>query len=628
MTISSISSNPISSTNTNHTYGLSGSGIDVDSMVKKLMTAATIPYTKMWQKEQLAEWKKAEYNTFYNSINTYNTNTVFNYTLQSTTLPQIGTSSNTSVATVTANADAADINHSLNVTQLASSVTETSSAALSFNSSQSTLAGQLGMADTSQLNFTINGKSFTIDPTKQTIYDVVNSINNAGANVKANYDTTLNRFFLYSTNTGSNAGISFAGSNDKALNFISNNLNLPSAEVRDSSASVSSGTIGAGGNANQTIQSLFGISTAFTLKINSYNSTTGLATGAQQSITVNPTDNLSTVLTNIQNATGGGSVTYDAVNDKVNLQAAAGTYFDFSGSDQTAKNFLSSKLKLNVGPMTGQDAQFTLDGTSLTESSNNFTISGVTYNLLSSGSTTVSVAADVDKIVSNVQSLVDSYNTMLSGLNAEVSQSVYSDYLPLTDDQKSSMKDSDITAWNTKAKSGLLHNDSILQNAINAMRSNVYTPISGLTGKYNSAASIGITTGDYTENGKLYLDTNKLKTALQADPTIVNKIFGTTGSSSDTSSQGIAVRLNNSLKNTVSQIKTEAGITADTSADTSSNLAIQINDYKTRLTDMSTKLQDLQTRYYNEFDAMETALQQLNSQSSFISSLTGSSSKG
>lgn len=623
MTISSISSNPLSSSNLNHTYGLSGSGIDVDSMVKKLMTAATVPYTKMWQKEQRAEWKKAEYNTFYNSINTYNTSTVFNYTLQSTTLPQIGTSSNISVATVTANADAANINHSLTVTQLASSVTQTSSAALSFNSSQSTLAGQLSMTDTSKLNFTINGKSFTIDPTKQTIYDVVNSINNAGANVKANYDTTLNRFFLYSTNTGSNAGISFAGSNDKALNFISNNLNLPAAEVRDTSASISSGPIGAGGNANQTIQTLFGISTAFTLKVNTYNSTTGLAAGTQKSITVNPTDNLSTVLTNIQTATG-GSVTYDAVNDKVSLQAAAGTYFDFSGSDQTAKNFLSSKLKLNVAPMTGQDAQFTLDGTSLTESSNNFTISGVTYNLLSSGSTTVSISADVDKIVSNVQSFVDSYNTMLSSLTTEVSQPVYSDYLPLTDDQKSQMKDSDIAAWNAKAKSGLLHNDSILQNVINAMRSNVSDPISGLTGKYNSAASIGITTGDYTENGKLHLDTNKLKVALQADPSIVNKIFGTAGSSSNSSSQGIAVRLNNSLKNTVSQIKTIAGITADTTTDTSSNLAIQINDYKTRLTDMSSKLQDLQTRYYNEFDAMESALQQLNSQSSFISSLTSS----
>lgn len=628
MTISTISSNPIANTNTNHTYGLSGSGIDVDSMVKKLMTAATIPYTQMWQKEQQAEWKKAEYNTFYNSINTFNTSTVFNYTMQSMTLPQIASSSSTAVATATANADAGDINHSLTVNTLATGVVETSSGNITTGSDKNTLADQFGLAAGTTLNIQISdgttSKTISVNTSTDSINSLVSDINSSGLNIKANYDATLDRFFLNTTQTGSKAKIDFSanGSGSNEANFLTNNLKLS-----------------LGGASASTLANQFGLSGSFTLNVTN---NTSMKTGT---VSINTaTDSLQTFLNKLNAAGVNAVASYDPVADKVNITTSDGsdlTFAEAPGSNG-GMNFLTNKLLLpasttlgsssssnviNVPKLmsSGHDAAINLDGTDLTESSNNFTISGVTYNLASTGSTTVSVAADVNTIVSNVQSFVNAYNTMLTSLNTEVSQPVYSNYLPLTDDQKSQMKDSDITAWTTKAKSGLLHNDSILQDAINNMRNNISDPISGLTGTYNSTASIGITTGDYTENGILHLDTDKLKAALQADPAIVNKIFGTTGSSGNTNSQGIAVRLNNSLNNTVSQIQTVAGITPDTTTDTSSNLAIQIKDYTSRLTAMSTQLQDLQTRYYNEFDAMESALQQLNSQSSFISSLTSSS---
>lgn len=622
-----ISSNPLtSSSTTQHTYGLSGSGIDVDSQVQSLMKAATVPYTKLWQQEQQAEWKKAEYNTFYNSINTYNTN-VFNYTLQGTLLPQIATSSNTSIATATANADAGDINHSLTVSQLATGVSETSTAAITpTGNSKTTLQSQFGLTSSNTFNISItnNGttKSITVDPT-QSIYTLVSQINNAGVNVKANYDATLDRFFLYTANTGSTAKIDFSGSDTAGMNFLNNNLKLGGASI---------GTIGTSGVASSAAVSMASgkdqtslLQDAFTGLVGSSPFKLSLTNGSTtNTVTIDPSSqSLNDVITAINGAGVNASASYDAVSGKFTLQASSGT-LSLAGSDQAALNFFTGNLNL---PASGQDAQITLDGTSLTEPSNNFTISGVTYNLQSTGSTNVSVAADVDKIVSNVQSFVDSYNTMLSSLNTEVSQPVYSDYMPLTDDQKSAMKDSDITAWNAKAKSGLLHNDSILQTAINSMRDNVASPIAGLTGKYTSAASIGITTGDYTEGGKLYLDKDKLRAALQADPTIVNKIFGSAGSSTNVSSQGIAVRLHNTLNTAVSQIKMVAGTTADTKTDSNSNLAKRITDYNTRLTALSTKLQDLQTRYYKQFDAMETALQQMNSQSSWFTSMTSSSSK-
>lgn len=629
MTTSPISSNPLSASNATakHTYGLSGSGIDVDAQVKALMTAASVPYVKMWQKEQQAEWKKAEYNTFYNSINTFNTSTVFNYTLQSTLQLQLATSSSTTVASATANADAAAVSHSLAVTQLAAGVSETSSSAITTGATKDTLVNQFGLASgTFNISITNNGvqKTIAVDPT-QSINSLVSNINNAGVNVKANYDATLDRFFLYTTNTGSSATIDFSGTSGTGMDFLINKLKLGVVGAGSSGTTGTAITM-TNNNPADTLKTSFpSITQPFTLNLSNG--------GNSSSLTIDPNvDTLNSLISKVSGATDPSTgkslnavASYNAAAKTVTLQTTSGT-LSLTGSDPAAISFLINQLNLPAKAQ-GQDAKFTLDGASLTEASNNFTISGVNYNLLSNGTTTVSVTPDINKIVSNVQSFVDSYNTMLSSLNTEISQPVFKDFLPLTDDQKSAMKDSDIIAWTAKAKSGLLYNDSILQGAINNMRNNISDPISGLTGTYTSAASIGITTGNYTEQGKLHLDTSKLQAALQADPTIVYKIFGTTGSSTNTGSQGIAVRLNKSLNNVISQIKTAAGMTADTTTDTSSNLALQISDYQTRLTQMSTQLQALQTRYYNQFSAMETALQKMNSQSSFISSLTSSSIK-
>ncbi|MCP6429385.1 flagellar filament capping protein FliD, partial [Klebsiella pneumoniae] len=78
------------------------------------------------------------------------------------------------------------------------------------------------------------------------------------------------------------------------------------------------------------------------------------------------------------------------------------------------------------------------------------------------GNATVSVKPDNDKTIANVKAFVEAYNTLLSKLNGEVAEARYKNFLPLTSDQKSAMSESDIKAWEEKAKSGLLHNDPIL----------------------------------------------------------------------------------------------------------------------------------------------------------------------
>ena len=71
------------------------------------------------------------------------------------------------------------------------------------------------------------------------------------------------------------------------------------------------------------------------------------------------------------------------------------------------------------------------------------------------------------------------------------------------------MSETQITAWETKAKSGLFHNDSSLKELINSMRNHMTATVDNGS-IYNSLASIGISSKNYTDKGKLYIDETKL----------------------------------------------------------------------------------------------------------------------
>ena len=492
---------------TTRVTNLGVSGMDIDQTVKDLMAAKRAPYDKMFQKKTLAEWKKASYNTMYNTISDFRT-TVFNNKLQATLAPKTASSANESIATVTANADAANVSHELEVTQLAEGVKKTSSAAITTGASKTTLASQFGISGSFDIKIANGSNSATITVNStDSIYDLVQDINNAGAGVTANYDATLDRFFLSTTDTGANSGISFADSSTEGLSF------------------------------------------------------------------------------------------------------------------------LSSNLKIDTTAASGKNAKFELDGVALEQQSNSFTISGVNYKLKATNidnPITVGVAADIDKTIENVKAFVESYNAMLSKVNTAVKETRYSDYAPLTTAQRAEMSETEAKLWDEKAKSGMLYNDPTLRSLVDSIRGDVSTPVSGISGKYTNAASIGITTGSYTEGGKLYVDETKLRTALTADPNAVNKIFGTDGATD--SQDGIAVRMYDTLKAAMDKIVSAGGVSAGVSDDTKSVLAKQINQYTKDMKALNERLEDMEDRYYAQFSAMETALTKLASQSSWLSQTFGSSS--
>ena len=498
---------------TTRVTGLGVSGMDVDQAVKDLMAAKRVPYDKMFQKKTQAEWKKASYNTMYNTISDFRT-TVFNNKLQATLAPKTASSANESIATVTANADAANVSHELEVTQLAEGVKRTSSGSITTGASKTTLASQFGISGSFDIKIANGSNSATITVNStDSIYDLVQDINDAGAGVTANYDATLDRFFMSTTNTGSDSGIDFTGSSANGLNFLKDNLKI-----------------------------------------------------------IDSTD-------------------------------AADISFS------------------------GKNATFKLDGVALEQQSNSFTISGVNYKLKSTniGSPiTVGVAADIDKTIENVKTFVESYNKMLETVNKAVKETRYKDYAPLTTAQRAELSETEAKLWDEKAKSGMLNNDPTLRSLVDNIRGDVSASVSGLSGKYNSAASMGITTGSYTEGGKLYVDETKLRSALTADPNAANKLFGTDGAAD--SQDGIAVRMYDTLKTAMDKIVSEGGVSAGVKDDTKSVLAKQITQYTKDMKALNERLEDMEDRYYSQFSAMETALTKLASQSSWLSSTFGTSS--
>ncbi len=70
----------------------------------------------------------------------------------------------------------------------------------------------------------------------------------------------------------------------------------------------------------------------------------------------------------------------------------------------------------------------------------------------------------------------------------------------------------------------------------------------------------------------------------------------------------------------------KAGVAAG-SSDTKSSLAKEMKSLDSRIDTTNSRISAMQERYYKQFDALETMMQRLNSQSSWISQLFGGSSQ-
>lgn len=594
--------NLIGAQNNNRVSGLA-SGIDVDSIVAKMMTAQSQPLVQMQQNLQLMEWQRDDYRSMNTLLNTLQTN-VSTLDLQGTYLAKTATSSNPAVLTATAGPTAGNATYTLSDITLATSA---------YNNSQSDI-GASGF-DASQSLWDMQGKlnnGFTW-----------NSVDVGTENQTVNSNGTV--FQLQHTGIDSGKpldiqvdGVDYTVVGSQPSNSSSNEVYVDSATGK----LYFSHDI----NASSTISSSYSYDNI------SFNVDTTGVDGKPVStpFTFDSTTSLNTILSTISQSSAGVTAFYDASNNRVSITRtdtgklnASGSQINFSG---VSSDFMTSSLQIDPAKESGgTDASYKINNSLVasTSHSNTVTFGGVTATLLaddSAGSVTISVSPNTDAVYKSISSFIDTYNTTIAGINEKISEQRNYDYPPLSDAQKASMNATDIATWTTKAQSGMLANDTILSGALSQIRMNLSNSVSATSNsQLNQLSQIGITTSpNYLDNGKLIIsDQAKLQQAISTNPQAVMELF--TNQSTDPAQQGIMQRLNNTITNAISQVEQQAGNTNMT--DTQYFLGQNIDDLNTQISDFKTKLVDIENGYYNQFTAMETAIQQANTQASYIQGL-------
>ncbi|CCF15993.1 flagellar hook-associated 2 C-terminus family protein [Brevibacillus laterosporus GI-9] len=246
----------------------------------------------------------------------------------------------------------------------------------------------------------------------------------------------------------------------------------------------------------------------------------------------------------------------------------------------------------------------------------------------------ITTAKDTEPVMTAIKEFVDTYNKVVDQFNKKMTEKVYRDFYPLIDEEKEAMKEKQIDKWEEKAKSGLLKSDSILSDVLTQMRSSFNTPVEGVEPPKNTLASIGIgpkksdglgSKFDYMENGKIYLDEEKLKDALSNDQERVIALFtngsGITSGSDSFKSQGLAQRIYSQTNAAMKKIGEKAGRTGTTSDN--SLISKDIRDINTRINAWEKKLKDKETSLWKKYSAMEQAINKLNAQGSNLLSKFG-----
>lgn len=632
-------------------FGGLATGLDTDSIIKQLMDAERAPLTRLYQNNQLLEWRKDGYREMTNLLRGFRDEffdiltATTNMTSPSAYKKFTVSSSEPTIVTATANSDAVETPHSITqITSLASAATVSSTAGIVLN-----LTGT-GPANT-DFSDGNNKISLTLDGVTKTV--AVQAMDYAGdfAALKTDLQSAIDSAFGAGKITVNQAGgtFTFAAANAKlTLSNASTNNALDHFNI----ASGSSNRLNLSAKLND-LSAVIGLtfdgSNNVVFKINN------------QTFTFNKdTDTLNDVISTVNNNSSAGvTMQYSTVTGKFTLTAKQKGAGETLNIENVGGNLFGAGGVLNfdsVGNVTsvtngkvtaGNDASFTLDGTTLTRNDNTFTIDGIKYSLLDTynvpldpvKSITITPSKDVDAVYDNIKAFVDKYNDVISQINDKLKQKKYKGYLPLTDEQKSEMKDTDVTNWEKRARSGLLRYDSILQSAVEKMRQAVYDSITGVTG---TLKSIGIdTTSDYTQGGKLVIDETKLRDAITNNPDQVQAIFSKTSTSVPSYSatlsaadrntryreEGIANRLYDIIQDNIRTTRDssgkkgflieKAGLIGD-STESLNLIETDIRRNNDAINDLIIRLNKKENAYYRKFTALEEYVSQMNAQSAWL----------
>ncbi|WP_045518446.1 flagellar filament capping protein FliD [Neobacillus niacini] len=327
------------------------SGMDTDTIVKKLMNAESISLNKLKQNQQKQTWLSDTYRQWNADLLAFRSNTILNMSLSKTYNTFDVTSSQENSVSATASGTSLAGTYSVSVKQLAGSATFTGDKVsldptkTLGNSVQGT--GQL-TADTSIAINVYNDpenpaslQSVTIDvKTTDTINDVVAKINGAkdstgkSLGLQAFYDPTLQQFTLKTKETGAGTKIDLSmNTSAESQVFLKNTLGLNTTNLV---ATGQNANVIFNGNEITTLTS----NNATIMGINfSFKSPTLDANGSVTASTVTVSQNIDGVMKNVKEFVD----QYNGLLEKINKAVSDPVYRDYLPLLEDQKSEMSEK---------------------------------------------------------------------------------------------------------------------------------------------------------------------------------------------------------------------------------------------------------------------------------------------
>lgn len=626
------------------------SGMDTESMVKELVSASSEKVNKIKQKKQDAEWKKEIWSGLNTKIyNFYKTQlsafkTVSNYKTKK------ATASDETKVTVKAGAGASNGTHSVSVEQTASSAYLTGDN-IKIKGNSYTRYNDAGLAtkftdmtDASGQSLNLAGQKILIsDGTKKVEYELGGTGTDGVASL-----SELNEKLA---KEGNFKGLS-ASIKDGKLTFT--NTTAKTADDGSKSGTtytVKADALGIDGTVGYDKDATAGntVSAAFTAKV-ADNFTSADISGTTKladlgikvgtTFSVNGKDFVVDDKSTINDFTTaiskmGVSASFDASHGRFYFNASktgAANDFNLTSSDSSALEALG--LGSGAEKVDARDAIIYYNNVKYTSDSNTLTVNGltITAKAKTDSAVNIEVAADTDSAYNTVKNFVKAYNDLIDEMNKYYNEKD-AGYDALTDDEKSKLSDTQIEKWEEKAKQGLLRRDDTLQTLLTNMRTTLnkgvtVTLADGST-KTMTLSSLGIVTGNYTENGKLHIlgdaddeeyasQDNKLRATLESDDGIISQVLGGTKEN-----PGVGTQMYDYLRKSMTRIE---GVRSTQTFYSDKTLDSEIDDYDDEIDKWEEKLQNLEDKYYNQFSKMEAAMAKMQSQQSYLSSLFGSAS--
>lgn len=260
-----------------------------------------------------------------------------------------------------------------------------------------------------------------------------------------------------------------------------------------------------------------------------------------------------------------------------------------------------------------------------------------TSDKIDKSSITFTEEIDADPLVDAISQMVDDYNALMAKLKTYLTEvpltnSSGTSYLPLTDEDSSTMTESAIDSYEEKAKTGILFGDSNIRSLYSSLGTVFSASSSFGMDLYSMGFDVGYGTSLSVSSDMVTLDTDKLK-EFMSTKSGVEKVRNAFVSSLDNggSADGVMQNLKSRMEQYGAVTGSTKGILVEAAGSELSSLSLMSNSMQTKIDTLNElieaweeKLSNKVTYYTSQFTALEVLMSEMNSQSSALAGLSSS----